>query len=238
MHIPEHVLRAFQLEGDGEDTSLAWDGGQRFGRVVVSPATETSVWSAKCREKLAGEIEGVRIARPVRATDGRLVVGGFAANEFAEGKAAARIDEAVGASLLVDAALVSHPSQPSPAPREDDVWADADRAVWSDDGVDSSGVVANLSMLRHCLFDGMLPPTLSGFVPSEGLRPRGYTAAIVIVDGLLASAVDPGIIRRWAHIPRIDELVRVAYEFRAAGEAHLESNARANLRRVREIVFA
>ena len=93
-------------------------------------------------------------------------------------------------------------------------------------------------MLRHCLFDGMLPPTLIGLVPSAGLRPRGYTAAIVIVDGLLASAVDPGVIRRWAHVPRIDELVRRAYEFREAGEAHLESNARANLRRVREIVFA
>ena len=93
-------------------------------------------------------------------------------------------------------------------------------------------------MLRHCLFDGMLPPTLSGFVPSAGFRPRGYTAAIVIVDGLLASAVDPGVIRRWAHVPRINELVRRAYAFREAGEGHLESNARANLRRVREIVLA
>ena len=116
MRIPEHVLHAFQLDGGGEGTSPAWDGGQRFGRVVVSPATETSVWSAKCREKLAGEVEGVRIARPVRATDGRLVVGGFAANEFAEGETAPRIDEAVGASLLIDAALtlsLIHISEPT-----------------------------------------------------------------------------------------------------------------------------
>lgn len=238
MVIPEHVLHAFQVEGNGEQTSPAWDDGLRFGRVVVSPATETSVWSAKVREKIAGVVQGVRVARPVRATDGRLVVGGFAANEYAEGKAAARIDEAIGASLLIDAALTSHPTQPPSAARENDPWAKADRAVWADVGNDPAGVAANLSMLRHCLFDGMAPPAVSGFVPSAGPRPRGYTAAVVMVDGLLASAVDPGVIRRWAHIPRIDELVRSAYSFREAGQDHLDSNARANLRRVREIVFA
>lgn len=240
MSISEHVLHAFQLEGEGVETSPAWDSGLRFGRVVVSPATETSVWSAKVREQLAGDTDGVRIARPVRATDGRLVVGGFAANEFAPGDTAARIDEAVGASLLIDDALHSHSAQPPTTARDTDVWADADRVVWADEETPPNGpggVVANLSMLRYCLFDGMLPPTVTGFVPSVGLRPRGYTAAIVIVDGLLASAVDPGIVRRWAHIPRIDELVRKAYEFRAAGEASLDSNARANLRRVRELVL-
>lgn len=237
MGIPEHVLHAFQLEGEGEETSAAWDSGLRYGRVVVSPASETSVWSAKLREQLAGGTDGVRIARPARATDGRLVVGGFAANEFAAGETAARIDEVVGASLLIDAALNSHSAQPPTTARDADAWADADQAVWADEDVEPGGVVANLSMLRHCLFDGMLPPTLTGFVPSVGLRPRGYTAAIVMVDGLLASAVDPGIVRRWAHIPRIDELVGKAYEFRQAGEAHLDSNARANLRRVGDLVL-
>ena len=52
MRIPEHVLRAFQLDGEeGVATSDVWDGGVRFGRVVVAPAQDAAVWSAKVRER-------------------------------------------------------------------------------------------------------------------------------------------------------------------------------------------
>lgn len=235
--IPGHVLAAFQLEGPGEPTSPAWDNGLRFGRVVVSPAPAAAVWSAKARELLAGSAEGLRVSKPVRATDGRLVVGGFTANEFVPGTPAARVDEAVSGALLFDAALapLTPPGTPSPQGPEDP-WAEADRRVWAGEDLGGERTTAHLDFLSCCLFDGSLPPTLSAIAPSSDPRPRGYTAALVIVDGLLAGAVDAGVMRRWAHIPRIGELAAKALEFRRLAPGGQESNVRSNFERVARIV--
>lgn len=235
MRIPDHVLHAFQLDGQGVAVPAPW-GGVRFGKVVVAPASHASVWSGKVRERIAPQLAGVRVSRPVRATDGRLVVGGFAANEFEEGSPAARVDEVVGASLLIDATLnpINPPSQ-SPA---GDVWLEADRAVWAGEDLPGERVVAHLDLLASCLFDGLAAPFVAGFSPSGGARPRGYTAAVVMVDGLLADAVDARIVERWAHIPQIRALVAKALEFRELGFEALGSNMRADLRRVGEIVSA
>lgn len=232
--IPQHVLAAFQLEGTGEPTSPAWDNGRRFGRVVVSPAGPAAAWSGKVRERLAGTLDGLRISRPVRSTDGRLVVGGFVASEFAEGAAAARVDEAVAGALLFDAALER--TEPPAAPTRPDAWAEADRHVWASERWGDEHVVAHLDFLASCLFEGSLPPTLAGITPSLEPRPRGFTAALVIVDGLLAGAVDPGVMRRWAHIPHLGELAAKALEFRDLTSAGAESNVRSNFARVSGIV--
>lgn len=236
--VPEHVLRAFQLDGPGEAVPTAWGAGRRFGKVVVAPAGATSVWSGKVREKLAGSIDGVRIARPVRATDGRLVVGGFAANEFVEGSPQARVDEVVGASLLIDASLATTRTQPPtiPAGASGAALQEADRAVWAGEDMPVEGVVAHLTLLRRCLFDGYEPVLVADFEPSLGLRPRGYTAALAIVDGLLAGAVDDRILARWAHVPHLDWLAVKALELREASVAAMDANMRTNFRRVAAIV--
>lgn len=232
--IPDHVLAAFQLEGQGEPTAPAWGNGLRFGRVVLSPAPAAAVWSAKVREMLAGSAEGLRVSKPVRATDGRLVVGGFAADEFVPGAPAARVDEAIAGALLFDAALA--PLDP-PAPSEpEDPWAEADRRVWSGEDLGGERTTAHLDFLSCCLFEGSLPPALYAIAPSSEPRPRGYTAALVIVDGLLAGAVDAGVMRRWAHIPRIGELAAKALEFRRLAPGGQESNERSNFNRVAQIV--
>lgn len=232
--IPQHVLAAFQLEGVGEPTSPAWDNGLRYGRVVVAPAGTAAAWSGKVRERLAGTVDGLRFSRPVRSTDGRLVVGGFVASEFAEGAPAARVDEAVAGALLFDAALER--IEPPAAPTQPDAWAEADRDVWASERWDGEHVVAHLDFLASCLFDGSLPPTLASITPSWEPRPRGFTAALVIVDGLLAGAVDPGVMRRWAHIPHLRELAAKALEFRELAVAGAHSNSRSNFVRVSEIV--
>lgn len=232
--IPQHVLAAFQLEGVGEPTSPAWDNGLRYGRVVVAPAGAAAAWSGKVRERLAGTVDGLRFSRPVRSTDGRLVVGGFVASEFAEGAPAARVDEAVAGALLFDAAL-EH-IEPPAAPTQPDAWAEADRDAWASERWDSEHVVAHLDFLASCLFDGSLPPTLASITPSCEPRPRGFTAALVIVDGLLAGAVDPGVMRRWAHIPHLRELAVKALEFRELATAGAHSNSRSIFVRVSEIV--
>ena len=232
MRIPEHVLRAFQVDGEGEPTSEAWGSGLRFGRVVIAPAQEDSAWSAKVRERVAPD-RGVRLSRPVRATDGRFVVGGFAATEFAEGAPAARVDEVMSASLLIDAALHSIPA-PATEPGEGS-WRDYDRAVWAGEDFHGEHVVADLDLLRRCLFDGSAPPFVSALTPSADVRPRGYTAALVMVDGLLADAVDAHVVQRWAHIPHLRALAGKALEFRQLTTP--QSNIGAEFRRVAQIVF-
>lgn len=212
--IPGHVLAAFQLEGAGEPTSAPWDYGRRFGSVVVAPASPTAAWSGKVREKLGDSLPGLHVARPVRSTDGRLVVGGFCANEFSPGAPAARVDEAVAGALLLDDALAPFPAPPT---SRADVWAEAERATWRGFEADSNGqdlVTAHVDFLACCLFSGKDVPVLSALVPSVEPRPRGYTAAQVMVDGLLADAVDARALDRWAHIPDLHFLAERALEYR------------------------
>ena len=210
MTVPAHVLSAFQL--DDETPAPAgqfWDDGLRFGRVVLARATETSAWSGKSREK-AEPPEGLRISRPVRATDGRLIVGGYRATEFAPGEPRERVDEAVAAALRYDDAVAGIDV---PAGESSLTWIADDRAVWRGSVV-SGGVVAHLDFLAHLLFDGHAAPVLTDFAPSADLRPRGFTAALVMVDGLLAGAVDTDILARWSHVPRLQYLAQQAVEYR------------------------
>lgn len=234
MPIPGHVLSAFQVDGIAPvKLGAAWDFGARYDRVVVSAATATSAWSAKVRERFTSP--GVLVARPVRATDGRVVVGGFRASEFIEGDIAARADEAVAAALAFDEAMAG---VDAPTVERTDMWAEADRAVWDAAAPTGRVSVAHLDFFACCLFSGTLPPALTDIVPSAEPRPRGYTAALTLVDALLNEAVDERIVSRWAHIPDLGALALKACEFRelTSASSHSESNVHANLGRVRALV--
>ncbi|MCP1387947.1 hypothetical protein M5J20_07055 [Corynebacterium sp. TA-R-1] len=238
MQIPAHVLAAFQAEGAGEPVAAAWGPAQRFGRMVIAPAPEHAAWSGKVRERITGLTPGLRVSRPVRATDGRLVVGGLTATEFVPGSPAARIDEVIAGTLLFDGALHGVEAPPNLEGESASPWVDADRDIFSGLRHADDHVVAHLDFLSSCLFDGSAPPSLIGIAPSLELRPRGYTAALVIVDGLLAHAVDPRVVQRWAHIPRLPELCRLALKVRELGWSRTDSNKRADFRRVAEILPA
>ena len=74
---PEHVLATFGLKDtEPEPLGTGWEGGFKCGEVVLSVIADhaRAAWSAKMRETLF--IDGVRLARPVRSTDGRYVVSG------------------------------------------------------------------------------------------------------------------------------------------------------------------
>ena len=62
-----------------------WEGGWRCGEVVLSMVADhaRAAWSAKVRETLF--VDGVRLARPVRSTDGRYVVAGLAGGHVRRG---------------------------------------------------------------------------------------------------------------------------------------------------------
>ena len=115
-----------------------WEGGWRCGEVVLSTVADhaRAAWSAKVRETLF--VDGVRLARPVRSTDGRYVVSGWRADTFVAGTPEPRHDEVVSAAVRLHEATakLERPrflTQPPSAPWSDvDVFIAADRAAWEE----------------------------------------------------------------------------------------------------------
>src|SRR3954467_5659224 len=93
-------------------------------------------WAAKVRETLF--VDGVRLARPVRSTDGRYAVAGWRADTFVAGTPAPRHDEEVSAAVRLHEATaqLERPrflTQPPVAPSAYvDVFIAADRAAWEE----------------------------------------------------------------------------------------------------------
>ncbi len=136
---PEHVLAAFGLKGaDPEELNTGWDSGWRCGEIVLSLVADhaRAAWSAKARETLF--VDGLRLARPVRSTDGRYVVSGWRADTYVAGAPEARHDEVVSAGVRLHevTASLERPrflaQAPVPPWTEVDVFTVADRAAWDD----------------------------------------------------------------------------------------------------------
>jgi uncharacterized protein (TIGR02569 family) len=147
---PGHVLAAFGVKDvDTEPLGAGWEGGWRCGEVVLSMIADhaRAAWSAKARESLF--VDGVRLARPVRSTDGRYVVSGWRADTFLAGASEPRHDEIISAGVRLHeaTATLERPrflTQPPVAAWTDvDVFIAADRAAWEDRPLQSlpAGVV-------------------------------------------------------------------------------------------------
>ncbi len=133
------MLAAFGLTGvQPVALGSSWEGGWRCGEVVLSMVADhaRAAWSAKVRETLF--VDGVRLARPVRSTDGRYVVAGWRADTFVAGTPEPRHDEVVSAAVRLHEATakLERPrflTQPPVAPWADvDVFIAADRAAWEE----------------------------------------------------------------------------------------------------------
>lgn len=233
--IPAHVLTSFNADGAvPEAAGPAWDNGVKCGSVVIAAAPSHTKWSATVREKL--NVDGVRLARPVRSFDGRLVVAGYRASDFVEGTPLTRIDEAVSAALRLDDALAEERIG-VPRAEADTVWTRADRAVWDNHTVGPKGQAVHMDFLGTCLFSGAMPPAVTDIVPPVFPRPYGYTAALVIVDALLADVVDDGIVERWSHVDNLGFLCERALEYRDV-IAQQNGNSRSSIERVRELLVS
>jgi uncharacterized protein (TIGR02569 family) len=133
------VLVAFGLRGAHPvPLGAGWDGGWKCGEVVLSTVADhaRAAWSAKVRETLF--VDGIRLARPVRSTDGRYVVSGWRADTFVAGSPEPRHDEVVSAAVRLHEATakLERPrflTQAPVAPWADvDVFIAADRAAWEE----------------------------------------------------------------------------------------------------------
>lgn len=132
---PEHVARAFGAVGEPEPAGRAWDYGWRYGGLVLSAVTDSAqaLWSAKVRA--AVEIDGVKLAKSVRTSDGRLVLAGWQARHFVPGTIAARSDESLVAAQRIDSALAKLVKPSFLAERSEDIFLTCDNAAWSEDPI-------------------------------------------------------------------------------------------------------
>ncbi|MGZ8176641.1 TIGR02569 family protein [Williamsia sp. SKLECPSW1] len=136
---PAHVVATFGLSGT-EPIALTreWEGGWRIGEVVLSlvPDHARAAWSATVREDLF--VDGLRVARPLRGTDGRYVVSGWRADTYIAGSPEPRHDEVVSVAnrLHQVTSAIERPrfllQAPAPPYTDVDVFTAADRAAWED----------------------------------------------------------------------------------------------------------
>lgn len=238
--LPDHIRDAFQVgAGPAERLEAAWDHGFRIGNTVFSKSVNAEIapWSSKVRESLRPE--GVRVARPIRSTDGRFVVAGWRASVYSTGSLSHRVDETVVAALRLADALID---APRPEISATSLFARADARAWGEQSgrigsllrpVEQPNQVGHADMLATTIYSGAQPPLVTDIVPV--VRPHGFTAALVIIDGLLLGAVDEGILRRFSHLPEIDQLLLRAFLYRRDIQElseNTESNIVSNLDRV------
>ncbi|WP_285488299.1 TIGR02569 family protein [Amycolatopsis taiwanensis] len=230
---PERVRAAFGVEAEPERLpgSSVW----RCGGIVLKPVTDRAraVWLARVLRRV--DVAGVRVARPVRATDGRWIVGGWAASRYLSGTPECRYDEIIPATLRLAQAITG---EPRPGFRRKDANALADRIAWEEADIpiaENKGgrwfevlavarrqvrlpdQVVPGDLFGSLLFDGAEPPGVVDFDPYY--RPAEWGAAIAVVDAVSWGGADIELLHRWSHLPEWSQLLLRALLFRLAGHA-------------------
>ncbi|EHR49278.1 hypothetical protein SacmaDRAFT_0985 [Saccharomonospora marina XMU15] len=242
---PAHVCTAFGASLDDAEP-LRGTSVWRCGDIVLRPVGERAraVWLAHTLAEL--DVPDLRIARPVRSTDGRWVIAGWSASRFVSGTPEHRPDDVVLTAVKLHQATVDFPRPPFLSDRTD-IAAVADRMAWDElpGELDetkggrwfeilapSRRPVALADQLVHgglfgsVLFDGAHPPGIVDFEPHY--RPGEWGAAVAAIDALAWGGADAGLLRRWSHLPEWPQLLLRAVMFRLAYHAlHPRSTASA-----------
>ena len=229
--------------------------------VLLRPVSDTvlAAWSAATVEELSSAgIDGVRLARPVRASDGRRVVSGWAACHDVAGQVRPRHDDVVAVSLRLHRATAKL-ARPRFVDDRDDILARADRMAFGEravslDAETGGDLFAELarrrlpltvpSQLVHgdlfgtVLFDGpdaadgpgadQVPPAVLDIVPFW--RPVEWAAAVVVVDALAWGGADAGIVSRWSHLVAWPQMLLHGLLFRLAVHAQHPACTKDSLR--------
>ncbi len=239
---PDHVLRAFGATAAPEPLAggrgRTWRCDKIVIKAVVDPAGAS--WRASTFEQL--QVSGLRLARPLRSSDGRWVVAGFCAHRFVSGSPAPRHDEILQASIALHDALASAPEPKFLRDRTDlPGWADRlawgeiddeERRIGSGHGarlftalaagrrpVDSVSQVVHGGLYGRVLFAGTAPPAVVSIAPFW--RPAAWAAGVIAVDALARGGAPIELLTEWDRWPHWPELLRRALLFRlAASLAH------------------
>lgn len=235
---PEHVLTAFNAVGPDLERLPGGRGRTwRVGNSVVKPVDEpvAASWLAGVLEQRP--VPGVRIARPIRSTDGRWVVSGWTAHRFVAGSPAPRFDEMRRTGQVLHDAIADVP-EPRFLRNRSDLSGWADRLAWGEvlDTEERLGhghgatlyrelaafrrPVTALSQLVHgdlldqILFAGDADPAVVDLTPFW--RPVGWATAVLAVDAVTRGGAPIEVLGEWAAGPDWPQLVRRAALFRLA----------------------
>ena len=234
---PDHVLRAF---GAPAEPPEHLEGGQgrswRSGSIVLKPVGDPAEasWMANVVEQLA--VGGLRLARPVRSSDGRWVISGWTAHRFVSGSHAPRHEEILQVCVDLHEALAGLP-EPKFLRERTGLYSWADRLAWGeseDDGGTGSGHGARLfdalasrrrpvatdnqvvhgDLYNNVLFAGAAPPAVIDLTPYW--RPPGWAAGVVVVDAIAWGGAPVELITEWDRWPDWRQLLLRALLFRMA----------------------
>jgi uncharacterized protein (TIGR02569 family) len=229
------VLSAFGLSG-ADSEPLPGGSAYRCQDVVLKPVHHAAeaAWLAKIFEQL--RVTDLRIARPIRATDGRWVVAGWSAQRFLAGRPEPRYHEIIEVSLVLHRATADIERPPFLSTRES-LFNEADR-LSSDDQSELSVLgdghgaqlfgrlaagrrpVGGVPQLVHgdlfgnVLFAGSAPPAVIDFTPYW--HPASWAAAVVAVDALSWGGASTDLLTDWDDVPDWSQMLRRALLFRLA----------------------
>lgn len=255
--LPPHVRSAFGVP-DEPPRAVQWSGRRAWhcGDLLIRPVADNAVaaWSASVLDGL--EVEGLRLAKPVRSSDGRWVVAGWAASRYLSGALEPRYDEIIAVSLRLHEATAAI-TRPSVLADRDDLLARSAAAAWGErsvplDPATGGELFTELAELRRPLElpDQLVHPELFGAVLFDNgvpalidlvpaWRPREWAAAVIVIDAIAWGHADAGLIERWAHLPEWSQCLLYALLYRLALHAqHPEASTRtlAGLERAVELV--
>ena len=183
------------------------------------------------------EVPDLRVARPVRATDGRWIIGGWAAGRYLPGRPEHRHDPIMLAALKLAQATADLPrprflsARKGPDALADKIaWGEAKIPVEVTRGEGWFEVLAPArrpvrlpeqiapgDLFGTVLFDGPSPPGIVEFEPY--FRPAEWGAAIAAIDAVAWGGADIEFLRRWSHLPEWSQLLLRAVLFRLAGNS-------------------
>lgn len=240
---PDHVMTAFNAVGDELERLPGGRGRSwRAGNTVVKPVDEPVLasWLATVLEQRP--VTGVRIARPVRSTDGRWVVSGWTAHRFVAGSPAPRFDEIRQTGRSLHRALIDVP-EPRFLRERTDLASWSDRLAWGEvldteerlghghgasvyrelaaqrRPVNAPAQVVNGDLYGTVLFAGDADPAVFAVAPFW--RPAGWATAVLAIDAVTRGGAPIEVVGEWAEGPDWPQLVRRAALYRlAAGLAH------------------
>lgn len=235
---PDHVRSAFSVNGLEPEHLPGGRGlAYRCGDIVLKPvenAAEAS-WLAASFEQL--RVDGIRIARPVRSSDGRWVVSGWSAQRYVSGRPAPRFEDVIEVGIELHRALAAVP-RPRFLDHRDDLDTWADRVSWGDipaadpkigNGVGAAAFAALAAgrqpivlpsqvvhgdLVGNVLFAGSAPPAVIDITPYW--RPASWASAVIVVDAIAWGGAELDLATQFQQLPQWRQILRRALMFRLA----------------------
>jgi uncharacterized protein (TIGR02569 family) len=205
---PESVLAAFSVVAHAEPLPGGQGKSWRAGGIVFKPLDalpEAVEWQASVLPQVP--VNNVRVAPPLRAADGRVVVDDWTAWTHVDGNhAVRRWPDIIRAGVHFHRALACLP-RPEFIAHYDDPWATGDRVAWGEHPIEEFRTVPHIARLwdhlqpvaapsqvihgdltGNVLFSDSLPPAVIDL--AIYWRPPRFATAIVVGDALAWEEAD------------------------------------------------